>query len=67
MTAAALPYTPAGAGEMVVAGPDTDMKAVAVAAAVGYVAACFAHVGAYSAHGVAGCTSQVVAYTSSRS
>lgn len=69
MTVAALPYTPAGAGEMVAAGPDTDMRAaaVAVAAAVGYVAACFAHVEACSAHAVVCCTSQVAAYTSSHS
>lgn len=65
--AAALPYTPAGAGETVEAGPDTDMRAAAVAAAVGYVAAYFDHVEAYSAHAVVGCTSPVVAYRSSRS
>ena len=66
--AAALPYTPAEAGETAVAGPaDTDMMAAAAAAAVGYVAAYFVHVEACSAHAVEGCTSPAVAYTSSRS
>lgn len=69
MSAAALPYTPAEAGETVAADlAGTDMRAAAAAAAVGYAAAYSVHAEACSAHAAAvGCTSPAVAYTSNHS
>lgn len=73
-TGAAHPCTPAEAGEAAAAGPDTDMRVAAVAAAVGYeaayfvrVEACFALAGVCSAHVVVGCTSHDAVRKSSRS
>jgi hypothetical protein len=59
MIAAALPYIPAGAGDLEVEDHDTERRAAAVVAAPGYAEACLVL--------VVGCTSQVAACTSSHS